>query len=78
VGKSVAEAYDLLYYLERAAQVQLYALWTGQKIKRIPQPVVDLTMRTIGGPQYGGKPHWEHHFDALKRMLDRREPEYKH
>jgi hypothetical protein len=21
-----------------------------QKIKRIPQPVVDLTMRTIGGP----------------------------
>jgi len=52
-------------------------MWTGQKIKRIPQPVVDLTMRTIGGPQYGGKPHWEHHFDALKRMLDRREPEYK-
>lgn len=78
VGKSVAEAYDVLYYLERAAQVQLYAMWTGQKIKRIPQPVVELTMRTIGGPQYAGKPHWEHHFDALKRMLDRREPEYKH
>ena len=41
-------------------------------------PIVDLTVQTIGGPQYGGKPHWEHHFDALKRMLDRREPEYKH
>ena len=36
VGKSVAEAYDLLYYLERVAQVQLYAMWTGQKLKTLP------------------------------------------
>lgn len=77
VGKSVAEAYDLLYYLERVAQVQLYAMWTGQKLRPLPQPVIEQTMRTIGGPQYGGKPHWEHHFAALKRMLDRREPDYK-
>jgi len=77
VGTSVAEAYDLLYYLERVAQVQLYAMWTGRKLKTLPQPVVAETMRTIGGPMYGGKPHWEHHFAALKRMLDRREPDYK-
>jgi len=77
VGGSVAEAYDLLYYLERVAQVQLYAMWTGQKLKTLPPPVVAETMRTIGGPTYGGKPHWEHHFDALKRMLDRREPDYR-
>ncbi len=77
VGGSVAEAYDLLYYLERVAQVQLYAMWTGQKLKHLPQPVVEQTMRTIGGSMYGGKPHWEHHFEALKRMLDRREPEYR-
>jgi ribulose-5-phosphate 4-epimerase/fuculose-1-phosphate aldolase len=76
-GKSIAEAYDLLYYLERVAQVQLYAMWTGQKLKALPQPIVEQTMRTIGGPMYGGKPHWEHHFDALKRMLDRREPDYR-
>jgi ribulose-5-phosphate 4-epimerase/fuculose-1-phosphate aldolase len=77
VGRSVAEAYDLLYYLERVAQVQLYAMWTGQKLKPLPQPVVEQTMRTIGGPTYGGKPHWEHHFAALKRMLDRQEPDYR-
>jgi ribulose-5-phosphate 4-epimerase/fuculose-1-phosphate aldolase len=77
VGRSVAEAYDHLYYLERVAQVQLYAMWTGQKLKTLPQPVVEETMRTIGGPMYGGKPHWEHHFDALKRTLDRREPDYR-
>ena|SRR5436190_2091448 len=77
VGKTVAEAYDSLYYLERVAQVQLYAMWTGQRLKPLPQGVVDKTMATIGGPMYGKKPHWEHHFDALKRMLDRREPDYK-
>ena len=33
VGRSVAEAYDLLYYLECVAQVQLYAMWTGEKLK---------------------------------------------
>ena len=27
--------------------------------------------------KWGGRPHWEHHFDALKRMLDRREPDYR-
>lgn len=77
VGKSVAEAYDSLYYLERVAQVQLYAMWTGQRLKPLPQDVVRKTMESIGGPMYGGKPHWQHHFEALKRMLDRREPDYK-
>ena len=28
------------------------------------------------GPVYGNKPAAEHHFDALKRMLDRKEPDY--
>lgn len=77
VGESVAEAYDRLYYMERVAQVQLYAMWTGQKLKELPRSIVEETMRTIGGPQYGGKPHWEHHFAALKRLLDRREPDYR-
>ncbi len=30
VGASVSEAYDRLYYVERVAQVQLYAMWTGR------------------------------------------------
>ena len=29
-GETVAQAYDRLYYVERAAQVQIYAMWTGQ------------------------------------------------
>jgi len=77
VGHSVSEAYDLLYYVERAAQVQIYAMWTGRPLKRLREPAIDVTKRTIGGPQYYGKPAHVHHFEALKRMLDRKEPEYK-
>ena len=36
VGASVAEAYDRLYYIERVAQVQLYAMWTGQPLSTCP------------------------------------------
>ena len=45
VGNTVAEAYDRLYYVERVAQVQLHAMWTGKPLKFLPQKVID---RTIG------------------------------
>ena len=45
VGATVAEAYDRLYYIERAAQVQIYAMWTGQPLKQLPEPVVEKTKR---------------------------------
>jgi ribulose-5-phosphate 4-epimerase/fuculose-1-phosphate aldolase len=77
VGHSVAEAYDRLYYIERAAQVQIYAMWTGQRLKKLPEPVAEKTMHNIGGAQYyEGLNPAERHFAALKRILDRREPDY--
>jgi len=79
VGRTVAEAYDRLYYIERVAQVQLYAMWTDKPLKFLPQSVIDGTINTYKAraPQYGGKPNCEWHFSALKRMLDKREPDYK-
>jgi len=77
VGASVAQAYDRLYYIERAAQVQLYAMWTGQRLKQLPEPVIAKTMRDIGGTDYyEGPTPAERHFAALKRLLDRGEPDY--
>jgi ribulose-5-phosphate 4-epimerase/fuculose-1-phosphate aldolase len=77
VGETVAEAYDRLYYLERACQVQLYAMWTGRKLKHVPPAVVEHTLRQYAASSaYRGKPACEHHFAALKRLLDRREPDY--
>ena len=77
VGRSVAEAYDLLYYLERAAQVQLYAMWTGKPLKLLDQNVIDTTMRNYTGQKYLHGKACDYHFSALKRMLDRKEPDYQ-
>jgi ribulose-5-phosphate 4-epimerase/fuculose-1-phosphate aldolase len=78
VGRTVAEAYDRLYYVERVAQVQLYAMWTGRPLKHLPQNVQEDTIREFSKPRtYGGVPNSQRHFDALKRMLDRKEPDYK-
>ena len=77
VGDSVAAAYDRLYYIERAAQVQIYAMWTGQKLKQLPDAVVEKTQTNFTGQSYyAGPTPAERHFDALKRILDRQEPDY--
>jgi ribulose-5-phosphate 4-epimerase/fuculose-1-phosphate aldolase len=77
LGNSVAEAYDRLFYLERAAQVQIFAMWTHQPLKQLPAAVVEKTKRDIGGVRYyDGPSPAQRHFDALKRILDRSEPDY--
>jgi ribulose-5-phosphate 4-epimerase/fuculose-1-phosphate aldolase len=77
VGETVAEAYDRLYYLERACQVQLYAMWTGRRLKHVPPETVEHTLRQYAAAAlYQRKPSCEHHFAALKRLLDRDEPDY--
>jgi ribulose-5-phosphate 4-epimerase/fuculose-1-phosphate aldolase len=76
MGETVAEAYDRLYYIERAAQVQIYAMWTGQPLKQMPAAVVEKTRRDIAADLYEGPSPAQRHFDALKRILDREEPDY--
>src|SRR5919206_18133 len=72
VGETIAAAYDKLYYVERAAQVQIYAMWTGQRLKQLPTPVVEKTRRDyMDDHLYKGPTPSQRHFDALKRMLDR-------
>jgi ribulose-5-phosphate 4-epimerase/fuculose-1-phosphate aldolase len=79
VGRTVAEAYDRLYYVERVAQVQLYAMWTQKPLAFLPEAVVQETVTQFAGkaPKYGNKSNAEWHFAALKRILDRKEPNYK-
>ena len=77
VGETIADAYDKLYYIERAAQVQIYAMWTGQPLKKLPEPIVDKTQSQMrGNNYYTGLSPAQRHFAALKRMLDRKEPDY--
>ncbi len=71
-GPSVAYAFDDLYYLERVCKVQVLAQSTGKKLKMTPEHLRETTMREIGN----GREQSTLHFDALKRMLDRDEPEW--
>jgi len=73
VGPSVAEAYDLMYYLERACRLQVLARSMGGKLRAVRPEVVSATYRMIlaDTPKYAGA-----HFSALKRILDREEPGY--
>lgn len=78
VGNSVAEAYDRLYYLERVAQVQLYAMWTGRELNVMSDELIQHTYQEFRkAPKYGGRSNSDHHFEALKRRLDRVEADYK-
>lgn len=71
VGRSVAEAFDDLYYLEMACRNQVLALSTGRKLKVMPEEVA---RKTAEQWQQCWEP--ETHFAALKRILDREAPDY--
>jgi ribulose-5-phosphate 4-epimerase/fuculose-1-phosphate aldolase len=77
VGKTVPQAFERLYFLERAAQAQVLALSTGRPLKLIPEPVIQKTMAQFAaGTTVGGRDRAELHFDALKRVLDRSASDY--
>ena len=76
VTDSIAEAFDLLYYTERAAQVQLYAMWTGEKLLPMTGNVLEKTASLGAGQQFLHGKGYDYHFRALKRILDKREPDY--
>lgn len=70
--RSVAEAYDDLYYLERACQVQVIARQTGLPLRQLPDEVVQHTIQQSSGDRISAPMH----FASLKRVLDRQEPDY--
>ena len=73
-GRDMAVAFNDLYYLERACQLQVQAMWTGRKLRRVAPDVVEKTAQQFTGD--AGQVQM--HFAALKRVLDRDEPEYRH
>ncbi len=72
-GRTVHEAYNRLYYLERAAMHQVMAMSTGRKLKRISPEVCRLTAQQMA--EDDGQPRL--HFEALKRILDKEAPDYR-
>lgn len=72
VGTSVAEAFDELYYLEKAAQLQVLALSTGRSLALIdPEVAARVCAQWLEYPQFS-----ELHFKALREILEDDEPEF--
>ena len=73
VGNSVAEAFDELYYLEKAAQLQVLALSTGRELALLDDRTATLVCKQwLEYPKSA-----EHHFAALTEILELESPEYK-
>ncbi|HVN43922.1 MAG TPA: aldolase [Steroidobacteraceae bacterium] len=77
IGNSAAQAFERLYFLERASQAQILALSSGRPLRILPQPVVDATVAQFHAcTEVAGVSRTELHFAALKRLLDRSEADY--
>jgi ribulose-5-phosphate 4-epimerase/fuculose-1-phosphate aldolase len=73
VGPNVAQAFDLLYHLERACMNLVLAHSTGKPVKRLTPEVAAMTAQ-----QWKDYPGFsEGHFRALVGILDKEEPEYR-
>jgi ribulose-5-phosphate 4-epimerase/fuculose-1-phosphate aldolase len=73
VGPTVAQAFDELYYLEKACALQVSALATGRELALIPDAVAHKACS-----QWNDYPtrFSELHFTALKNILKQEEPDY--
>lgn len=73
-GRSLAEAFTLMHYLERTCEIQI-AAQAGGELVTPPREVIERTVK-IG--QGTGDARWgEIGFEALLRRLDREDPSYR-
>jgi len=73
VGSTVAQAFDELYYFERACETLVTAYMTGKPLRMVDAAVAAKTRQQwLDYPNYA-----ENHFRELKRILDDEEPDYR-
>jgi len=71
VGETIARAFDDLYYLERACELQVKAMQTGRPLKLVSDNVAGNVKAALDANPYAAD-----HFVALKRLLDREGQDY--
>ncbi len=73
-GRTVAEAFHYMYYLEQACRIQIAATQGGQKVTPVPDAVAAHTAAQFASwSDAKGQRPWA----ALRRRLDRESPDYK-
>jgi ribulose-5-phosphate 4-epimerase/fuculose-1-phosphate aldolase len=66
IGNTVADAFNRLYYFERAAETYIKALQTGQPLRVLSHAIASKTAAELEAyPDQA-----QHHFDELKALLD--------
>jgi ribulose-5-phosphate 4-epimerase/fuculose-1-phosphate aldolase len=73
VGETVAEAFENLYFLEKAAETLLRAYATGRPLQVMSDAIAEHT--ALGWDAYRGMAFA--HFDHLKSVLDAQDPSYR-
>ena len=77
VGKSIAQAWDQLYFLNRACEAQVIAMSTGRPLRKIPEHIVQKVADQIAAEESGAAANYKRHFAALKRLLEDEPAHYK-
>ncbi|TDT99212.1 ribulose-5-phosphate 4-epimerase/fuculose-1-phosphate aldolase [Azorhizobium sp. AG788] len=74
LGRTIAEAWDDLYYLERACEVQCLAMATGRPVLPVKTEIAEAAARQM---REGDAESARLHLESMKRILDREEPAYR-
>lgn len=69
---TIAQAFDDLYYLERACEAQVLAMSTGRPLCPVPEETARHTALQMRGDRDSARLH----LASLRRRLDREEPDY--
>lgn len=72
-GSTIAEAFVLMYYLEKACEAQILAQSSGSQLVIIPQSVCEKAAKQWKNTGNRGQRDWS----ALLRWLEREDPAYK-
>lgn len=76
VGDTVAQAYRLLYKLERACKTQVLAMSTGKPIHVLEQSVIDKVRTPSVDDRHPRSERERLYFEAMLRVIDRVNPGY--
>lgn len=75
LAPTIAEAWDDLYYLERAAEAQVLAMSTGRAVSPVAPEVAQATYLQM---REGDAESARLHLASVRRQLDAEEPQYRH
>jgi ribulose-5-phosphate 4-epimerase/fuculose-1-phosphate aldolase len=73
-GRTVAEAFSLMYYLDESCRIQLDIMASGGKMLLVPGQVAEKTARQFTRSDL---PAGQREWPALLRMLDKKDPSYR-